>query len=138
MTIVFVTVRHLLVVSINLCFTKACSHSPWCDNVGAISCEIGHQIRAPQNVKNLDQQLENAWQNVSQDNIKKLYHPLTRRIQARITTRCGSPITDLNIQAEIRDGCELSSNASPKDSPRGLVRGRIDSSQHVRLLIPVP
>lgn len=51
---------------------------------------VGRQIRAPQNIADLEQQLMNAWQNVSQDDIRNLYHSLARRIQACIAARGGS------------------------------------------------
>ena len=50
---------------------------------------LGRQIRAPRNVADLEQQLRNAWQNVSQDDIRKLYHSLPRRIQACIAAKGG-------------------------------------------------
>ncbi|KFM58838.1 Transposable element Tc1 transposase, partial [Stegodyphus mimosarum] len=51
---------------------------------------VDRQIRAPQNIANLERQLMNAWQNVSEDDIRNLYHSSPRRIQACIATRSGS------------------------------------------------
>ncbi|GFW09817.1 transposable element Tc1 transposase [Trichonephila clavipes] len=50
---------------------------------------VGCQIRSPQNIANLEQ-LVNVWQNVSQDDIRNLYHSLPRRIQACIAARGSS------------------------------------------------
>ncbi|GFV07154.1 transposable element Tc1 transposase [Trichonephila clavipes] len=51
---------------------------------------VGCHIRAPKSISDLEQQLVNVWQNVSQDNIRNLYHSLSRRIQAFIAARGGS------------------------------------------------
>ncbi|GFS55959.1 transposable element Tc1 transposase [Trichonephila clavipes] len=51
---------------------------------------VRHQIQALQNIENLEQQLVKDWHNVSQDNIRNLYHSLSRRIQAFIAAKGGS------------------------------------------------
>ncbi|GFY14631.1 transposable element Tc1 transposase [Trichonephila clavipes] len=48
------------------------------------------QIRAYQNIADLEQQLVNTWQNVSQDNLRNLYQSLPRHIQACIAAKGGS------------------------------------------------
>lgn len=61
--------------------TKCWSGQPTCDR------HEGHNIRSPSTIANMEQQLRNAYQNLSQSEIRTFYHSLPRCMQTCIATR---------------------------------------------------
>ncbi|GFV31608.1 transposable element Tc1 transposase [Trichonephila clavipes] len=60
------------------------TRSPYLSPIEHALDMVGHQIQANQNIADLEQQLLNAWQTVSLNNIRNLYHSLPRCVQVFI------------------------------------------------------